>query len=56
VFPSTALTWIHPNGTSGPDVSANSNVDTCDDDGGDDGGGEDDGGDGEDDGGDVIVD
>lgn len=56
VFADTALTWVHPAGTSGPDASGISNVDMCDDDGGDDGDGGDHGDGGDDgDGGDVDV-
>ena len=43
VFGDTALTWVHPAGTSGPEASGISNVDMCDDDGdgdGDDGDGD----------------
>jgi hypothetical protein len=46
VFDDTALTWIHPAGTSGPEASGISNVDMCDDE-------DDDGGDHGDDGGDA---
>jgi hypothetical protein len=49
VFADSETTWIHPNGTSGSEAKAISNVEVCEDGDGEDDGDSEDGGDGEDD-------